>query len=173
MFFSKFFKSKRKHQAMEAPIQKWMDAQGHLDDALTYLIEKELFEHGERDLSYVIPRKRNNAYFEGLLDRESYEARFHSNIDMYDSIASIHPEQHQDQPRAAVPKKVTQARPTVQPNNSLAKNSVPLSRATKGKSISSVNKSKDIYNKTSSAVVVTPQDEQFEHDGVDMTCFED
>lgn len=51
-------------------ILAWMNNQSHLDDALTYLIEKELYEYGDRDLSYIIPRRRNDAYFEELLRKD-------------------------------------------------------------------------------------------------------
>lgn len=177
MLFGKLIKRLRKDPTEGSEkIIKWIEAQGHPEDALAYLIEKELYEYGERDLSYVIPRRRNDAYFEALLQRESYDARYNTNMDLYDSIAKIHPEHHEP-PTQVMPKKVTPvtarpARPTTKPMASTVGKSIPR-EAVKGHSLSGVNKAKDIYNRTSSAVVVTAPEEQFKHDGVDMTCFDD
>lgn len=177
MLFGKLIKNLHKDRTKGSEkIIKWIEAQGHPEDALAYLIEKELYEYGERDLSYVIPRRRNDAYFEALLQRESYDARYHTNMDLYDSIATIHPEHHQT-PTQVMPKKVTPvtsrpARPSSSPAESTVGKAVPRGTV-KSRSLTSVNKAKDIYTRTSSAVVVTAPEEQFEHDGVDMTCFDD
>lgn len=55
----------------------WLKAQSHYEDAIIYLIQKEIYENGIRDLSYSIPRMRNDSYFEELFfknkDRDKYE----------------------------------------------------------------------------------------------------
>lgn len=157
-------------------VQGWIDAQSYPEDALTYLIQKELYEYGERDLSYAIPRKRNDAYFEALLQKESYDSRIHTNMDLYDSIAVVHKEHHitPTQQMPVTPAPATDPTPITTsptPINSIAKKQ--STRPQHGKTITSINKRKDIYHTTSSAVVVTGPEDLFEEKDVDMTCFED
>lgn len=180
MIFSRIMKALKKDASYDKRIEEWLDKQSHVEDALIYLIEKEMYEYGERDLSYVIPRKRNDAYFEALLKRESYDSRFHTNMDMYDSIAHIQKEEHHPVAEQ-MPKKVTPVTPlpVEKPTNVTKQDTIDIqhkkhspSYAARGGSISSVNKRRDIYS-TSSAVVVTAPDEQYEDKSVDMSCFED
>ena len=46
--------------------KEWLKSQSHPEDALLYLIEKEIYENGIRDLSYVIPRIRSDEHFAAL-----------------------------------------------------------------------------------------------------------
>lgn len=59
MFFGFF---RRKHFSKE--VKAWIKAQSDSNDALLYLIEKEIHENGQNDLAYIIPRYRNEEYFE-------------------------------------------------------------------------------------------------------------
>lgn len=45
----------------------FLEAQGNRNDALCYLIEKEIAENGMRDLSKIVPLKRDNSYFRSSL----------------------------------------------------------------------------------------------------------
>lgn len=185
MILEKIMKALKKDASYDSRINDWLQKQSHVEDALIYLIEKELYEYGERDMSYVIPRIRNDAYFEALLKRESFDSRFHSNIDMYDSIAHIHKEEHTIVTEP-MPQKVTPVapKPAAQPhvsNEAAIVNPEPIdlghkkhspSYVHKGGSISSINKRRDIYN-TSSSVVFTAPDEQYNDSDVDVSCFED
>lgn len=59
MFFSFL---KRKNFSKE--VKTWIKSQSDSRDALLYLIEKEIHENGHNDLAYIIPRYRNEEYFE-------------------------------------------------------------------------------------------------------------
>lgn len=48
-------------------VLEFANMQTEFSDVMTYLIEKEIYENGLRDLSEIIPRKRSNAYFERML----------------------------------------------------------------------------------------------------------
>lgn len=41
----------------------FVNAQGNLNDTITYLIEKEIAENGIRNLQNIIPAKRDKNYF--------------------------------------------------------------------------------------------------------------
>lgn len=70
--FLNFWK-RRKHTAA---VRQWLNAQSDQEDAILYLIEKEMFENEVRDLAYIIPRYRNRAYFESLqLEDSNYSKR--------------------------------------------------------------------------------------------------
>jgi len=56
---------------VNSKISEWMKSQSDVDDAILYLIEKEIYEHKNRDLSYIVPRYRNEAYFDELFSRGS------------------------------------------------------------------------------------------------------
>ena len=163
MFFDRYFRKKR----LDSKVQAWLDKQSHAEDALSYLIEKELYEHGVRDLSYMIPRKRNDAYFGQLLDKESHNHRVHSNLAMYDAIAQVQPELEavKSTSRPVHPPK------TPAPRTTQKVGTIPAAKGHRT-SLAGVNKGKNIYNRTSSAVVVTAPEDTFEHD-VDLTCFDD
>lgn len=62
-FGSFFFKPKKK----TGEIKEWIELQSFSEDAIIYLIEKEIYENGIRDLGYVIPRLRNKEYFDAQL----------------------------------------------------------------------------------------------------------
>lgn len=163
MLFDRF----RKKRKIDPRIDEWINKQSFPDDALTYLIEKEIYEHGTRDLSYIIPRKRNDEHFAQLLDRESHDARYKSNLAMYDSIATIHsPDQAEGHITTIKPKHHEPTKKTIE-----TVGTIPAS--TYGKSLSSINKGRKIYNTTSSAVVVTAPEEHFHHEEADLSCFDD
>lgn len=63
MPFGFYFLKPKEHLAS---VKDWLNEQSHYEDAIFYLIEKEIYENGLRDLSYTIPRMRNDAYFEEL-----------------------------------------------------------------------------------------------------------
>jgi hypothetical protein len=52
---------------------EWTDLQSNLTEAITYLIEKEIFENGLRDLVNFIPIRRTDEYFESFLGKEKNE----------------------------------------------------------------------------------------------------
>ncbi len=91
-------------------------------------------------------------------------------MNLYDSIAKVEPEHHITRTET-VPDKTPPVTTNPTPIDVHTKKSSP--RRSKGKSITSVNKRKEIYNRTSSAVVITAPEENFDHSGADMTCFED
>lgn len=62
-FKSFFFKPKKS----SGKIQEWLELQSFSEDAIIYLIEKEIYENGIRDLGYIIPRLRNDDYFTALV----------------------------------------------------------------------------------------------------------
>lgn len=62
-FKSFFFKSKKR----SGKIQEWLELQSFDEDAIIYLIEKEIYENGMRNLGYIIPRLRDDAYFATLV----------------------------------------------------------------------------------------------------------
>lgn len=162
MLFDRF----RKKFKSDPKINEWLSKQSFPDDALTYLIEKELYEHGTRDLGYIIPRKRNDDYFAQLLDRESYDVRYKSNLAMYESIADVHDVQ---EPTKLKPVQSRHHEPTKKTIEKIG--TVPSTSYSKG--LTSINKGRKIYNTTSSSVVVTVPEEQFHHEEADLSCFDD
>lgn len=69
-------------------VKDWLKLQSHYEDAITYLIEKEIFENGLRDLSYIIPRKRNDDYFETLFAKVTPKKNYYNSF--------MNPEQQSD-----------------------------------------------------------------------------
>ena len=165
MIFDRFLRRNR----LDPKVNRWLAKQSFPEDAMLYLIEKELYEHGERDLGYVVPRKRNDEYFAKLLDIEAYDLRQPTNMALYDSIARVHTEE----PEKVKPLKSKPAyhhHPHKAPEPMKNPGAVPaFSEVTK---LSSVNKGRKIYNTTSSSVVATIPDEKFDHTE-DLTCFDD
>jgi hypothetical protein len=53
----------------------WMEKQGNATEAIVYLIEKEIFENGIRDMELYIPIKRADEYFENLLNKKPAEIK--------------------------------------------------------------------------------------------------
>lgn len=169
MVFKKWFKKTSLPEAVEA----WIKAQSHPDDALQYLIEKELYLYGVRDLSYVIPRKRNAAYFEALTHQESFDSRYHTNLNMLESIAGIHQStDHHDHPVKATHniKHEISIKPPTKTIERVGE--IPSAKVTSIDSLKSINKKQQIYNASSSVVVTTPE-EMFTDRDIDMTCFDD
>jgi len=147
MFSKNFFKKKIK----DPEVTSWLKKQGDLEDALIYLVEKELYEHGQRDLSYVIPRRRNTAYFDTLFQNKKSVVKHQTNIDFYDSVTTLRPKSPS----------------SPQPINP------PLTTKKEGRVMTQPHKRKKIYNTTSSAVVITPPETVYTKKKSDMTCFED
>jgi hypothetical protein len=44
-------------------VKEWILKQSNFSDAVIYLIEKEIYTHGIKDLSASIPKTRNENYF--------------------------------------------------------------------------------------------------------------
>lgn len=57
---------KNKHKVIE-----WAEAQGNFNDAVTYLIEKEIAENGIRNLENFIPAKRTSEYWANILNNSN------------------------------------------------------------------------------------------------------
>lgn len=164
MFFDRFFKSRR----LDAKVRQWLSKQSYPDDAILYLIEKELYEHGERDLGFVIPRKRNDAYFAELLDKERHDGRPRSNMAFYDSAWGASGDKSEP---ATVHKPVKKPhKPAVKTIEKVG--TIPASSSRKT-TLASINKGRKIYHTTSSAVVITPPEEAYDDHDVDLTCFDD
>jgi hypothetical protein len=59
-------------------VKRWIELQDNFNDAVIYLIEKEIYSNGIRDLSSLIPKKRSDEYFSKMLQpisnvvKESY-----------------------------------------------------------------------------------------------------
>lgn len=70
-FKSFFFKTKKK----SGKIQDWIELQSYNEDAIIYLIEKEIYENGMRDLGFVIPRLRNDDYFAALFKTGNHQSK--------------------------------------------------------------------------------------------------
>jgi hypothetical protein len=51
-------------------VKKWISEQFNFNDSVIYLIEKEIYQNGIRDLSSLIPRQRTNDYFNNLFEKE-------------------------------------------------------------------------------------------------------
>lgn len=66
-------------------VLKFVKMQSNFSDAITYLIEKEIFENGIRDLSKFIPSVRTNEYFENILNTKRISIGFNS----YDNIVEL------------------------------------------------------------------------------------
>jgi hypothetical protein len=56
-------------------VLEWMETQDNATEALVYLIEKEIFENGIRNMELYIPRKRSDEYFESLLNKKPAETK--------------------------------------------------------------------------------------------------
>lgn len=54
----------------EYDIKKWFETQSNIKHALLYLIEKEIHQNGNRDLSYLVPLRRNKEFFDSFIQSE-------------------------------------------------------------------------------------------------------
>ncbi len=70
---SQLFSHKTKSE--NEKIQEWIQLQSYSEDAIQYLIEKEIYENGLRDLGYIIPRLRNDEYFDTLIQKKIDEPK--------------------------------------------------------------------------------------------------
>lgn len=112
-------------------VTNWALLQSNLNDALNYLIEKEIAENGLRNLADIIPSKRTPKYFESLNTRTKSKSRpsdTHIQDNHQEPVSKL-PQSNTTVPTTAE-KIVTQepAPPTVQvPKNNPIKSFVPSS----------------------------------------------
>lgn len=160
-------------------IAAWLKAQSHPEDALAYLIEKEVFQNGNRDLSFYIPRIRSTEYFEELMEQSSTTVRrnlppTHRQAMTYnDQLRSDNKplerlKQLRDGQEHTAPKKRALINEAYSPSSEGLNSKVTSLSAVKG-----VNRANAIYHQVSSSVVVTAPEEQFLHEETDMSCFDD
>ena len=60
---------------LDEKVIDFIEKQSNFSETMTYLIEKELYENGNRDLVYHIPIVRNQEYFESLFNKQPIEVK--------------------------------------------------------------------------------------------------